>query len=53
MKVVTALLGPDIMLFGDQTFMKPPGGVEKPYHQDSAYFKIEPAELVTGLDGAG
>ncbi len=47
MEVVTALLGPDIMLFGDQTFMKPPGGVEKPYHQDSAYFKIEPADIVT------
>jgi ectoine hydroxylase-related dioxygenase (phytanoyl-CoA dioxygenase family) len=27
--------------------MKPPGGVEKPYHQDSAYFSIEPPELVT------
>lgn len=47
MAVVTALLGPDIMLFGDQTFMKPPGGVEKPYHQDSAYFNIEPADLAT------
>ena len=47
MEVVTALLGPDIKLFGDQTFMKPPGGVEKPYHQDSAYFKVEPADLVT------
>lgn len=47
LEVVTALLGPDIKLFGDQTFMKPPGGVEKPYHQDSAYFKIEPTDLVT------
>jgi ectoine hydroxylase-related dioxygenase (phytanoyl-CoA dioxygenase family) len=27
--------------------MKPPGGVEKPYHQDSAYFTIEPLSLVT------
>ena len=47
MEVVTELLGEDIKLFGDQAFMKPPGGVEKPYHQDSAYFKIQPTDLVT------
>lgn len=45
--VVEALIGPDIKLFGSQCFMKPPGGVEKPYHQDSAYFTIEPREIVT------
>ena len=53
--VVEALLGPDIKLFGSQCFMKPPGGVEKPYHQDSAYFTIEPREIVTcwtALDAA-
>lgn len=41
------LLGPDIKLFGDQLFMKPPGGIEKTYHQDSPYFTIEPMALVT------
>ncbi len=45
--VVESLIGPDIKLFGSQCFMKPPGGIEKPYHQDSAYFTIEPASLVT------
>lgn len=45
--IVAALIGPDIKLFGSQCFMKPPGGIEKPYHQDSAYFTIEPHELVT------
>lgn len=45
--VVESLIGPDIKLFGSQCFMKPPGGIEKPYHQDSAYFPIEPRELVT------
>jgi phytanoyl-CoA hydroxylase len=45
--VVSSLIGPDIKLFGSQCFMKPPGGIEKPYHQDSAYFHIEPKELVT------
>ncbi len=45
--IVETLIGPDIKLFGSQCFMKPPGGVEKPYHQDSAYFPIQPMELVT------
>ncbi len=45
--IVTSLIGDDIKLFASQCFMKPPGGIEKPYHQDSAYFTIEPMELVT------
>lgn len=45
--IVETLIGSDIKLFGSQCFMKPPGGVEKPYHQDSAYFTIEPPEIVT------
>ena len=45
--VVESLLGPDIKRFGDQFFIKPPAGMEKTYHQDSPYFKIEPMALVT------
>lgn len=45
--IVESLIGPDIKLYSSQCFMKPPGGVEKPYHQDSAYFTIEPLDLVT------
>ncbi len=45
--MVEDLTGPDVKLFESQLFMKPPGGVEKPYHQDSAYFTIEPMALVT------
>lgn len=45
--VVESLIGRDVKLFGSQCFMKPPGGIEKPYHQDSAYFAIEPMEIVT------
>jgi len=41
------LIGGDIKLFGSQCFMKPPGGIEKPYHQDSTYFAIQPRSLVT------
>ena len=46
--VAAELIGPDIKLFGDQLFIKPPGGIEKTYHQDSPYFKIEPMALVSG-----
>jgi phytanoyl-CoA hydroxylase len=46
--VAEAMIGPDIKLFGDQLFIKPPGGIEKTYHQDSPYFKIEPMSLVSG-----
>ena len=45
--IVESLIGPAIKLFASQCFMKPPGGVEKPWHQDSAYFPIEPMNLVT------
>lgn len=47
LEIVESLIGPDIKLFGSQCFMKPPGGIEKPYHQDSAYFTIEPQSLIT------
>tara|TARA_Y100000758_G_scaffold80870_1_gene54737 strand:+ start:472 stop:1233 length:762 start_codon:yes stop_codon:yes gene_type:complete len=45
--VVEGLIGPDIKLLSDQLFMKPPGGMEKTYHQDSPYFPIEPMDLVS------
>ncbi len=45
--VVGRLIGPDAKIYDSQLFMKPPGGVEKPYHQDSPYFPIEPMNLVT------
>lgn len=46
--VVEAILGPNIKIYGDQLLMKPPFyGIEKPYHQDSAYWSIRPMALVT------
>ena len=45
--VIESMIGPDIKLYESQCFMKPPGGVEKPFHQDSAYFPIGPMDLVT------
>lgn len=36
-------------LFQDMALLKPPGGREKPWHQDKAYFNIDPSEPVVGL----
>ncbi len=47
LEIIESLLGPDLKLYGDQFFIKPPGGIEKTYHQDSPYFAIEPMNLVT------
>jgi len=44
---IVDLLGDDIKLFGDQLFMKPPGGIEKTYHQDCPYFSIAPMAMIT------
>ena len=44
---IVDLMGPDVKLFGDQLFMKPPGGIEKTYHQDCPYFSIEPMAMIT------
>lgn len=46
-ELVKKCIGKDIKLFGDQLFMKPPGGIEKTRHQDSPYFPIEPMELIS------
>jgi ectoine hydroxylase-related dioxygenase (phytanoyl-CoA dioxygenase family) len=54
--MVRALLGPDLTLYQDQLFMKPPRvGSRQPYHQDQpAGFHIDPPEAMvtvwTALD---
>ena len=45
--VVEKCIGGNIKLFGDQLFMKPPGGIEKTSHQDSPYFPISPMNLIS------
>lgn len=46
--VMQDLVGPDIKLFRDALMMKPPHhGSAKPYHQDSAYWAIDPPDLVS------
>ena len=45
-EIVTALLGPNLTLYQDQLFMKPPRvGSRQPYHQDQpAGFEIDPPQ---------
>jgi ectoine hydroxylase-related dioxygenase (phytanoyl-CoA dioxygenase family) len=48
LSVVRGLIGPRVKLFRDQMLLKPPGGQDKPTHQDQSYFRLEPADaLVT------
>src|SRR5439155_11205955 len=44
--VLSELIGPDIKLFRNSLMMKPARhGSAKPYHQDSAYWSIDPPAL--------
>ncbi len=46
--IVEAVIGPDIRLYHDQAFNKPPlHGGPVHFHQDNAYWGCEPAELVS------
>jgi ectoine hydroxylase-related dioxygenase (phytanoyl-CoA dioxygenase family) len=46
--VVRGLIGPRVKLFRDQVLLKPPGGQDKPTHQDQSYFRVEPTDgLIT------
>tara|TARA_B100001013_G_scaffold330381_1_gene245291 strand:- start:419 stop:1183 length:765 start_codon:yes stop_codon:yes gene_type:complete len=47
--VIESLLGPDIKLYQDQLFMKPPRvGSRQPYHQDMPLgFHIDPPDMVS------
>jgi phytanoyl-CoA hydroxylase len=49
LQVVKSLVGSDVALLQDMALLKPPlVGREKPWHQDSAYFKYGPASLIVG-----
>lgn len=44
--VAVELLGPDVTLFQSMLLMKPPRvGTQKVWHQDNAYFRLEPNEI--------
>lgn len=51
LQVVRRLIGDDdVVLMQDMALLKPPGGGrEKPWHQDNAYFDIEPGTPIVGV----
>ncbi len=45
--IATGLLGPDVSLLQSMGLMKPPRfGGPKVWHQDNAYFRLEPADVI-------
>lgn len=50
LQVVRSLLGGEPVLFQDMALLKPPGGGrEKPWHQDHAFFDLDPGEPIVGV----
>jgi phytanoyl-CoA hydroxylase len=48
LEIVRGLLGGRVKVFRDQMPLKPPGGQDKPPHQDQSYFRVQPMDdLVT------
>ena len=46
--ILRTLLQDEPVLFQSMALLKPPGGVEKPWHQDNAYFSTENPDSVIG-----
>jgi phytanoyl-CoA hydroxylase len=49
MRILHRLIGPEIVMQQDMALLKPPGGREKPWHQDKAYFDIAVDTPVVGI----
>jgi phytanoyl-CoA hydroxylase len=47
--VVTRIIGEPITCFQEMALIKPPGGQEKPWHQDHAYFNLPLSTKVVGV----
>ncbi len=48
-ELATRLLGEPVRLYQDMAMIKPPGGREKPWHQDHAYFNLPLETPVLGV----
>ena len=48
-RVVSRLLGAKPTLYQDMALIKPPGGREKPWHQDRAYFNLTQTTPIVGI----
>ena len=49
MKVVEQLAGEKVVKFQEMSLLKPPGGREKPWHQDHAYFNVDNSKHIIGV----
>jgi len=49
LRVVEAIVGEPVRLFQSMALLKPPGGREKPWHQDHAYFNFSLDTPVVGV----
>lgn len=49
LSVLARIMGEPPELFQDMALLKPPGGREKPWHQDNAYFDLAPETTVVGV----
>lgn len=49
LRPVRSALGDDPLLYSCMALLKPPQGVEKPWHQDAAYFNVDPLSAAIGL----
>lgn len=48
--IIEDLIGTDPILFQEMALVKPPFiGSEKPWHQDNAYFSVEPLDAIVGV----
>ena len=47
--VLSQLMDDEPVLFQEMALLKPPGGREKPWHQDCAYFNVHPDTTVIGV----
>jgi phytanoyl-CoA hydroxylase len=48
--VVESLIGANPLLFQEMALVKPPLiGTEKPWHQDNAYFSVDPLDSIIGV----
>jgi len=47
--VVGRLMGDEPEIFQEMALLKPPGGVEKPWHQDHAYFDLSITNRIVGV----
>ncbi len=50
MSIVQRLVGTEVRVIQDMALLKPPRvGRDKPWHQDTAYFRVQPLDLVIGV----